>query len=777
MTCPCDEYDFPQLANIAAGLATLPRSLGYFPEWRLALLDDIGAQSALAHWRARDDEDFGMMLVEMAAYVFDVVSFYDEVIANNSYLTTCYLSKTPAQLTQVLGYVPRPAIASEVWLALQAEGRQLIEVAEKTAFRSGEFADQAPQVFELTQSTQLEPRINRLTVARVKSDVIQESTLTAVYVAPNSLRVAIGQPVVLSFDGELEATYVAAINSLVLPSKQAVSEIVFSTAVTVPAGATFSKLRVFTLGNVTSLWQRANPFNGNNVALESRAGIRNQDIVLFENSGELKVRTVQAHNVIEKTVLSGLTSSLVNADGEDAGEVTSPDIKATVSDLTLNSALGWSSSERTKINLYFSLSDAAKVIIPEKNELENNDPLMLPNLVDVPRVDADKFLLNDQHQEGALVSGRLDSSSQSAIIDDNSAWSNPLSAPVEIFANVVKATRGESVQGELLGNGDGSSPWQSFELKKKPLTYLAAENAKGFQSTLEVFVDGQLWTCVDSFFGCLDDQRVYTVVHDEEQNTRIEFGGGARLPSGATVTANYRFGAGAAVPPAHSITQLARPVVGIAQVTNVLPAFGGGDAESVDDLKAYAPNTALLMGRTISLVDLEAAAHRVMGVAAVKGVMRWDKNRFAQKAVIYYIGDPQLSASVLSHLQSMSEPDAFIEVKCAEAQPMSMQLDLVIASDFIAADVVAKVRHLLTAAATPSEPAGLLNPTRLGPEGAVYFSTVMAAVLQVPGVSSIAHFTINSAPISGYGIKPNAECYFDFISTSDDSGISINGEL
>jgi hypothetical protein len=66
--CPCD--DPPQrILRIPAGLSTLPRQLQAFPEVRLALLAEVARNSVLDGWRARGERDFGVMWLEMWAYV------------------------------------------------------------------------------------------------------------------------------------------------------------------------------------------------------------------------------------------------------------------------------------------------------------------------------------------------------------------------------------------------------------------------------------------------------------------------------------------------------------------------------------------------------------------------------------------------------------------------------------------------------------------------------------------------------------------------------------
>src|SRR5690606_30864806 len=46
------------------------------------------------------------------------------------------------------------------------------------------------------------------------------------------------------------------------------------------------------------------------------------------------------------------------------------------------------------------------------------------------------------------------------------------SLPAKIYGPLVEVTRGETVANEALGSGDSSIPFQTFNLRKSPLTYL-----------------------------------------------------------------------------------------------------------------------------------------------------------------------------------------------------------------------------------------------------------------------------------------------------------------
>ena len=74
-SCPCDVFLHPEPLSIDAGLSVIPRQIATFAQFRHAMLSALPTKPALADWRARGDQDLGVMLIEMWAYVCDVSAF------------------------------------------------------------------------------------------------------------------------------------------------------------------------------------------------------------------------------------------------------------------------------------------------------------------------------------------------------------------------------------------------------------------------------------------------------------------------------------------------------------------------------------------------------------------------------------------------------------------------------------------------------------------------------------------------------------------------------
>jgi hypothetical protein len=118
---------------------------------------------------------------------------------------------------------------------------------------------------------------------------------------------------------------------------------------------------------------------------------------------------------------------------------------------------------------------------------------------------------------------------------------------VKIYANVARATHGESVH-EVLGSGDSAQANQHFTLRKQPLTYVSAPTPSGTESTVEVRVNDVKWQEVPSLYGLDERVRSYITRTDDDGKSTLIFGdgkSGARLPTGQeNVLATYRTGIG-----------------------------------------------------------------------------------------------------------------------------------------------------------------------------------------------------------------------------------------
>jgi predicted phage baseplate assembly protein len=282
----------------------------------------------------------------------------------------------------------------------------------------------------------------------------------------------------------------------------------------------------------------------------------------------------------------------------------------------------------------------------------------------------------------------------------------------------------------------------------------------GVASTLKVWVDGLRWTEAPTFYGQAPDAQVYVVRQTDGGGSVVRFGDGvrgSRLPTGVdNVIASYRFGAGMKAPPAGSIEQLARPTPGIKSVNNPVAAGGGADRAGEEEIRDLAPKSALLLGRAVSILDMEAAARAAPGVVDAAAAWRWDAVRQRPVVKIWFIGAASLAPEVSARLRALSDPGTPIDVAVAQPRYATLSIDVESDPRAVAADVALAVRAALLDARD-----GLLPAARIGIGRPLFRSRIFAAVLEVPHTAGVRGLLWNRSPFISYGKNPGAGWFFD----------------
>ena len=146
---PAPVYNRPGLTAIAYRVGTHSQ----FKDSMLARLS-LFAQDypALSQFKTRDDNDFSIALLDAWATVADVLTFYQERIANESYLRTATERISLIELGQLIGYKMRTGVAASTYLTFTVEdakgapGQATIDIGTKVQSIPG--PGQLPQTFE-----------------------------------------------------------------------------------------------------------------------------------------------------------------------------------------------------------------------------------------------------------------------------------------------------------------------------------------------------------------------------------------------------------------------------------------------------------------------------------------------------------------------------------------------------------------------------------------------------------------------------------------------------
>lgn len=122
----------------------------------------------LARLTTRDPSDPTLAFLDAWASVADVLTFYQERIANEGYLRTAIERRSTLELARLIGYAPRPGVAASTFFAFLMENGYDGEIPAGTRAQSLPKPGETPQVFESSEPVKakfvwnaLKPRLTK----------------------------------------------------------------------------------------------------------------------------------------------------------------------------------------------------------------------------------------------------------------------------------------------------------------------------------------------------------------------------------------------------------------------------------------------------------------------------------------------------------------------------------------------------------------------------------------------------------------------------------------
>ncbi|MER6307677.1 putative baseplate assembly protein [Streptomyces sp. NPDC001657] len=679
LSCGCsDPGPAPGSALVnPPGLNTLAYRIGTHGSFKAAMLRALGTDPVLRRLATRDDSDPLIALLDACASMLDVLTFYQERIANEGFLRTARERLSVLELARTIGYELRPGVAASTALAftlteparpVSAPGGDVpgamlaattplsVRLAVGTKAQSIPLQDGLPRTFETVEEIEARPEWNAL---RVPATARTPPTLadSDLQLDGSSTGLALGDALVLRDTATSEAAGV-----LDWSMGRVVDVRTVGPAGTVPAhtAARLENLRpagsihLSHPAQIYAMRTRAAVFGHNAVPWRAlpaplRVGER---VVTGQDPEATEFRPGLYADRENSWADAALTGPTVRLDRVHPGitrgswvVLASPEqvemftvdkaVDETVEDflmqtqVTVLTLTGGDLSPFTPRNttVYARPEELTPADRPVTDAVSGRVIPLAGPLLTVPprgRLVAVRGRRADTDAEASEVRriSTADSGEHPVLRLAEELEHRYAPDSVRINANVASATDGDS-RTEILGSGDGSVAFPGFVLHGKPLTYVSAPTPTGGLSTLTIKVDGVPWTEVGTLRGQPPDARVYLTRRADDGTVTVRFGDGktgARLPTGKdNVVAEYRIGTGLAgnLGTGRISLPLSRPL-GLQDVINPVPATGAEDPESLSRARGNAPATVLALDRIVSLRDYENFARCFLGIGKAK---------------------------------------------------------------------------------------------------------------------------------------------------------------
>jgi hypothetical protein len=750
--CPCDALPTERTIFNPPARDHIAYRVGDFPTFRHALLEALSAAPGpLDAWRPTARADLGVQMLEWWAYLADILTFYNERVANESFLRTASLPESLRQLIRTLGYRPRPGIAAHGWIVALIGGHRSLLLPRGFAVDSKPGPGESPQTFELDIDTVLRPD------GAVPADppaYLLAPNATKLYLLGTSVPFATGAVLMLSSRAQSFDPALLRVTGIAIePDDDGKPRacVSFTPVGSIPANLSARDVDVLYATLAAPVWGgHASAISSTAIHLAGVArDLHPGDFALFTAPNKAELRRV---NNTSDAIWYANHNTAAGKGPADPPVPPAIPIPVLHSLLTLATSLdaSWTPNATT---VRYGWRSVGQLLDQPVTAYTGTAALAPRPPARFPTSNGQPVLVADSRGEG--LAGLGSSSAAGGVLTLSGLPQPPasLKPPLTVHYNLLAVSRGKSVPREILGSGDAAAAGQSFVLKKSPLTYLA--KGDGFVSTLAVRVNGRLWREASSFYEQPADAEIFVTSEDEENKTRVMFGdgvNGARLPTGIdNVVASYRHGSGAKSPAAGALTVIAKPYPNLKSLKNPVAVGGGADPDPPDQIRRFAPRSVMTFGRAISGDDYEVIAAQAPGVTRVQALWSFDAGE-QRAAVKVYVGDDQSAVdSARAAIAATGDPHRHVVVSAAA--PITILLGLAVIID--GRHEVDAVKEALRRAMLDDE-RGLFGARRLGIGEAVFDSQIAAASLGCEGVIALRNITfiVNGPSGFAYDTQP-----------------------
>lgn len=786
----------PGVVTNRAGLGSIRYRSGEYEDFLAAMIAGLSTASrpALAGLRTRDQDDPTIALLDAWAVTSDVLTFYTERLANESYLRTARERESLQELGKLVAFRLGRGAAAQTFLAFSFERPPVVPIRtppdpgsgvipvpgavtlpERSRVQSVPGPGEVPQTFETVEEIEARPEWNSLTVVRTRPHrpVMDRTELwlkgIALDLRPGSAMLFVGATLdndrwdlrlltgVLA-DTANDRTHISWQHGLGSHSP-------FSPPAA-DAGALVLRKRLAVFGHSAPDWN----LMSNTVRYSSSAAYLKGRVFVDDQHELDAIRKASAasewpgFNAV--SVVAGGVSVDVEGSHPDIvadswvvlaqdGSAPYRELYRVVQSVELSRAEFAVSGPITRLTLageahefgtprdvrVFAVSESVAIAeAPDPDALESRTIVVDGDAGEMR--EGRRLALVGESTDGAPFAelATLESvsvSGQRSTLTLQEAPSKPVvRATAAVLGNVALATHGETVT-QILGSADARVPFVRFAVQQSPLTFVRADTPRGTESTLDVRVDDVRWKEVASTFAAGPGDRVFTTIDGPDGALEIAFGDGrhgARPATGSNnVRARYRKGTGAAGNVGrNSLTQALDRPLGLSGVSNPAPAEGGVDPEADEHARTSIPIPIRTLGRAVSLSDHADFALAFSGIGKASAVLLPSK---AGRTVVVSVADELGLAppdTVVSHLAAELRRfgDPFVRVVVLPCRVAYFRLALTIRVD------PDREQAAVFAAVEAAVRGRYAAPARAIGSG-VEWSEVIATAATVPGVVAI----------------------------------------
>ena len=678
MTEPCknecsDPVIFPKTIKNRPGLPQIDFRIGTYSDFLGAMFGAMDHEELLENWTHRESDDPGIALLEGASVLGDILTFYQDLYANEAFLRTATWRESVGDLVRLMGYRLSPGLGGSGSFAVEVKEGDPITIPAGFQVKAQLEGFDTKMEFETSSELIAYHGLSALSLYRPSSIPsfpwrVTTFSLKTATLDLSGIELSVGDSLIL-----LDSISGPTTNIQIVVVKE-IEEQFDRTNITIEGywekGNGLSSVHVYKLGRTFCHFGH----NAPSEVVEVSSGMATTHSITYTRKvGSTTSST--GHTTIDPSIAS--TEIPLDSEAQDVatgGKLVIRSIGGTdrtvvrtvkgsrQTSLTWGAQVGGTTilTIDRRMDYTVTSTDIRDLIIYETigSKILLNPVRTIESGTDGTRLDV--YINPDDYQQldgRTMILQKEDGTSMETMVtidqdetDDEGDCLRPLylsaplsgdfalgdfpldppddDPPVTAFGNVIKATQGKSESEAILGNGDARQLFQSFMLPKSPLTYLNDAAADPPETPeVEIYIDNIKWSLVATLFDSSSEDEVYIIRQDEDGNSWVQFGDGVtgkRLSSGIkNVMARYRSGSGAyGILEEGTTVRPGSKLKGIDKIHLPGTVTGGCEAETRDNAREAAPGKIQSLGRLVSLQDFES---EVLGIAGVsKAKAQWE---------------------------------------------------------------------------------------------------------------------------------------------------------
>jgi hypothetical protein len=254
--------------------------------------------------------------------------------------------------------------------------------------------------------------------------------------------------------------------------------------------------------------------------------------------------------------------------------------------------------------------------------------------------------------------------------------------------------------------------------------------------------------------------RHFVVETESDGITYLRFGDdqhGLHPWAGTSFQAVYRVGNGVRGNiGAEAIYHIVSDDTRISGVSNPLPAQGGVEPESIEDVRQKITRSFITQERGVTPEDYKEIAERHPEVSKANAVLRWTGSWYTLFLVVERIGgmpvDEAFKSEIRQYMERFRMAGWDLEIVSPVYVPLEIEMNVVVAADYFRNNVKTALLEVFSNHQWPDGVRGVFYPGMYIFGQPVYLNPLYVAAMEVPGVASVTISTFQRQGIPGSGL-------------------------